>query len=369
MQKDKLFESAFKNSSIGMALVGPDGRWLDVNPSLCKLLGYSEEEMLQMTFQCVTHPEDKCIGRALVKDFLSGKISSHVSEKRYIHKNGDVIWAQLTSSAIIENGEFRLFVSQIQDITERKKASQRIATASKMAALGEMAAGIAHEINNPLTVIEGNTSILKMKLRALGHSDADIMNRLERISSTVARISSIIAGMRNFSRKSKNTVEDAQLKVIISETLNLCREKMVNSAVDLNVKVDPKFEVRCNHLELSQVILNLVNNAHHAVVNADTKRKISIQAKENTKNIEIHIADSGPGIPLENRAKIMKPFFTTKPLGAGTGLGLSLSKEMMERMGGSLTLDETKQETTFVLKVPKALKTKVKAAKPAIHAA
>ncbi|GGI17590.1 PAS domain S-box protein [Oxalicibacterium faecigallinarum] len=120
---DKLFESAFNYSSIGMALVGLNGRWLKVNPSLCRLLGYTESELLHIDFQTLTYPEDLDTDMTHVGNLLKGEIDSYEMEKRYIHKSGTLIWALLSVSLVRdENGMPSFFISQIQDITARKEA-------------------------------------------------------------------------------------------------------------------------------------------------------------------------------------------------------------------------------------------------------
>lgn len=354
MVSNQLFRSAFSHSSIGMALVAIDGRWLDVNPALCELFGYTKEEFLKKTFQEMTHPEDHSVGVKITHDFVSGAMSSHVTEKRYIHKNGEVIWARLTISGIGKNGKVDMFVSQIQDITESKTSQQRLINASKMAALGEMASGIAHEINNPLTVIEGNASILKVALEKKGLDAPEVFERLERISATVQRICSIVDGMRNFSRRDEGAGEQKNcLKDVVSETLNLCREKLVNSGVNLSVELQGEYAIIGNRVELSQVLMNLLSNAHHALEDSP-KKNIFIRSNSSNDMAYLVVKDNGIGVPEDLRDKIMKPFFTTKPLGKGTGLGLSLSKEMMERMGGSLELLDGEKGAEFRISIPLA---------------
>lgn len=353
MGKDQLFESAFIHSSIGMALVGKDGTWLDVNPALCKILGYSKEEFLKLNIHDLTHSDDHCQSLKIIKDFTTGKAFSHVTEKRYRHRNGDVVCARLTVSAIYDEGEFKMFLSQIQDITQMKINEQKLLDASKMAALGEIAAGIAHEINNPLTAIEGNASILRLKMAKLGIDDLEVFNRLKKIRSTVQRISSIISGMRNLARTESSQKEDGSLKGILQEGLTLCGEKL--SDIEVTIDIESDLEVNCNKVELGQVFINLVSNASHALEESQNKR-INIRAQACTESVRVFITDTGKGIPNDIRNKVMKPFFTTKPVGKGTGLGLSLSKQMMERMGGDIELLESSQGTTFCVSVPKAKK-------------
>jgi PAS domain S-box-containing protein len=128
---DSLFQNAFEHAAIGMALVAPDGKWLRVNHSVCDITGYSEEELLQRSFQDITHPEDLDLDLANVGKMLEGEIDGYQMEKRYYHKNGAIVWVLLSVSLVRdEQGRPRFFISQIQDITSRKESERQLGEAS-----------------------------------------------------------------------------------------------------------------------------------------------------------------------------------------------------------------------------------------------
>ncbi|MEY2505386.1 MAG: hypothetical protein QOJ05_908 [Verrucomicrobiota bacterium] len=128
---DVLFQNAFEHAAIGMALVAPDGKWLRVNRSICEITGYSEEELLQRSFQDITHPDDLDLDLANVKKMLAGEIDSYQMEKRYFHKNGAIVWVLLSVSLVREETiQPRFFISQIQDITSRKESERQLGEAS-----------------------------------------------------------------------------------------------------------------------------------------------------------------------------------------------------------------------------------------------
>jgi PAS domain S-box-containing protein len=128
---DSLFQNAFEHAAIGMALVAPDGKWLRVNRSVCEITGYSEAELLQRSFQDITHPDDLDLDLANVGKMLAGEIDSYQMEKRYLHKNGAIVWALLSVSLVRDNdGKPRFFISQIQDITSRKESERQLGEAS-----------------------------------------------------------------------------------------------------------------------------------------------------------------------------------------------------------------------------------------------
>ncbi|HKP03246.1 MAG TPA: PAS domain S-box protein [Chthoniobacterales bacterium] len=131
LSEDGLFQNAFEHAAIGMALVAPDGKWLRVNRSICEITGYSEEELLQRTFQDITHPDDLDLDLANVKKMLAGKIDAYQMEKRYFHKRGAIVWVLLSVSlARDDKGKPRFFISQIQDITSRKESERQLGEAS-----------------------------------------------------------------------------------------------------------------------------------------------------------------------------------------------------------------------------------------------
>ncbi len=348
----KLFESAFKFAPIGMTLVSLEGKFLKVNQSLCDFLGYSADELLKVDFQSLTHPADLSYDLENLRDITSGKIQTYRIEKRYLHKEGRDLWALLNVS-LIKNAEGapQFFISQVQDITELKNAQQSVIYNSKMIALGEMASGIAHEINNPLTIINLNASILN-DLVKMNPVDVGVMNTfIGKISETVTRISDIVTSLRRISRRSDDLhFERCSLESVIHDALALCIEKFRSRGVVLHKKIE-NVEVECRSVEISQVLVNLLNNAFHAVHDFENK-EIGVEAYVKGDVVRIEVTDNGHGVPTNIRSKIMEPFFTTKPLGEGSGLGLSISRNIVDLHHGRLFLDPSSNRTKFVVELP-----------------
>lgn len=353
MQTD-LFQSAFKFSPIGIALVSPEGKWLKVNDALLQLLGYSEEEFLSLDFLQMTHPEDLKADLDFVSELLLGKRETYQMEKRYFHKNGSVVYA-LLSVSLIRNADFspQHFISQIQDLSELKKTQAKLHTNSKMVALGEMAAGIAHEINNPLTIINLHSKALEQLVGDEELNRPLISAFTHKISDTVKRISCIVSSLRKFSADSTkhDSLEAYNVSGIIEDSLGLCTEKFKAAGVELELNVPDELEVECNPLDISQVLINLINNAFYAIKD-HSEKKIAISVQEIEGMMVLSVMDSGPGIPKEIRAKLLDPFFTTKPIGQGTGLGLSISRSIIKVHNGEIYLDETSTRTNFIVKIP-----------------
>lgn len=232
----------------------------------------------------------------------------------------------------------------------------------KMAVLGEMAGGMAHEVNNPLAIIIGVSQVAMRKIES-GKSDlSSVLETLKTVESTAERIVKIVRGLKLFSRDAGSDPKSpAQLKVLIDDSVNLCMERFKSAGIDLRMGHIVDELVSCRPAQISQVILNLLNNSFDAI-EGQSEKWISIESrveksalqKGNSGTIEVWLTDSGVGISLQVAKKIMEPFFSTKPVGKGTGLGLSISKGIIAEHGGSLFLDESCKNTRFVIKLPLA---------------
>jgi PAS domain S-box-containing protein len=240
-----------------------------------------------------------------------------------------------------------------ENITSRKEAEIRLAHSSKLSALGEMAGGIAHEINNPLSIIKGYIDLLK-RHSARQSLLPELLNQyVAKMDLTVSRISRIVNGMRRFARESSSDEKvNYSLNKIVEETLDFCLERINNNGTAVEVEYlrhEPM--VSCRPVEISQVILNLINNAFHATSNFPHSW-IKITLQEEGPIYRILISDSGEKISPQIRQKLFQPFFTTKEVGVGTGLGLSISRSIIEEHKGKLYYLDESPNTTFVIELP-----------------
>ncbi len=256
---------------------------------------------------------------------------------------------------------FELLGLQLANVISRQRVARRekeqlaaLVSASKMAALGEIAAGVAHEINNPVSSIS-LTSHLMSTLSKTGGLDAEaVQTNTSRIKACVQRISTIVSELRDFSRDSSaDPFTAVPVSKIVEETLDLCSARFASRGIKFELgNFPPEWCIDCRASQISQVLLNLLNNAYDAVVGLDT-RWIRLEGREVDDAIEISITDSGPGVDEEVAEKMMVPFFTTKPPGMGTGLGLSISSNIVTDHGGQLRLDPTSNNTRFTVLLPK----------------
>jgi C4-dicarboxylate-specific signal transduction histidine kinase len=234
---------------------------------------------------------------------------------------------------------------------ERMKSSHN----AKMASLGEMAAGLAHEINNPLAIINGYSSKLS-KMVERDTLDSESLNVLaNKIKNTSFRISSIIKGLKAFSRDSQNDpLENVTVVDIIDDTLSFCQEKLKNNGVRLEV-IHPEKDVfvSVRPVEISQVILNLLNNSFDEISSMNTDDPwVKLETSYIDEYVKISVTDCGNGISDEVAKRLFEPFFTTKDVNKGTGLGLSISRNIIEKHGGKFYLDQEKTNTCFVILIP-----------------
>ncbi|UXR63803.1 PAS domain-containing protein [Bdellovibrio bacteriovorus] len=243
---------------------------------------------------------------------------------------------------------------EIQTEMQMAEAKAKMISSTKMAALGEMSGGIAHEINNPLTVIQARAFQLQQMVDAGKTDPVKIKQAAESISRTADKIARIIKSLRSFAREGTyDPFEVVPVKQVIEETLEFCRTRFYNHGVEIEVgPIDPDLEVECRLIQIEQVLLNLLNNSFDAI--ADLKDKwIRINVAEQEDSIEIFVTDSGGGIPATIADQIMLPFFTTKEVGKGTGLGLSISAGIIKSHKGDLRLHSEAPNTTFVIKLPR----------------
>lgn len=357
---EKSFRTLFENTPLGIVQLDPSLKIISANQAFGTFLGYQPNELVGKSVLEFTHPEDLDESKKFVDRIQNADFSIKRFEKRYINKSGKVVWVSVNSRSVqlVENGEFSVF-SVMEDITEARNieeelrlAQLKLVSASKMALLGEMASGVAHEINNPLAIISGKIFMIRKYLQDHLIDPIKLEADLNVVERSVFRISKIVKGLRLFSRTSKDDLKiEIQVKSLIQDTFELCQDRFELANCEFRFELQEQIQVSCRPSEISQVLLNLLNNSCDAV-QALQEKWTSVVVEKAEGNILIKVIDSGFGIPDSIVEKMMNPFFTTKEVGLGIGLGLSISRGIAEAHGGTLTYSLEKGHTCFVLNLP-----------------
>ena len=326
------FRGAFDAATIGKALVSPDGRFLQVNPALCELFGYTEEELLAVSFQELTHPEDLDADLDLVRQMLAGEIQTYHLDKRYVHRLGHTLWARLSVSLVRDAGGAPLhFVSQIQDIGQQRQAeelAEQLRHSQKLDAIGRLAGGVAHDFNNMLTAIRGYSELLLG-----GLDEGDPLRRYAvQISRAAEQAATLPRQLLAFSRREAWQPRPVDVNEVLTEATDMLG-RLVGESIEL--VVTPRAQsgtVQSDPGHLEQVLLNLAINAGEAMPGGGTvrisTRNALITGKPHMGGVDarggryvvLAVSDEGEGMSAETKARAFEPFFTTKVNGSGLGL-------------------------------------------------
>lgn len=338
------------NASCIVEHTDPQGRISYVNDGFVRVSGYSRSELIGMRSSIVNsafHPP--VFFENLWNTINSKKIWK--GEIRNKTKSGDFYWVDTTIVPILdEEGRVQEFVSIRHDITDRKMTELQLIQSSKLASLGQMSAGIAHEINNPLAIILGAVSLLPK----FADDPDKFKQKIQLVEKSGERISKIIQGLRKFSRTADGvTFEWHSLAKIARESLVLIDAKAKLNSVSVALDIASEASVYCNEVEIEQVLVNLVGNSIDAIKGCNEKW-VRVHIFERDAFIVLRVIDSGFGIPAQVRDKIFDPFFTTKGIGEGTGLGLSISKGILDEHGAGIEVLADAVNTCFEVTFKKA---------------
>jgi PAS domain S-box-containing protein len=341
-----------------MVLVkGPESRIHWANKAFRGYYGMTNEELhglVDASFSLPGHTEKYIEDDRHV--FETGQVRE-IAQELVRGRSGEVkIFHTVKSPILDERGNISMTVGVSRDITEKlatekavEEQNMLLASSAKMSALGVMAGGIAHEINNPLGIIQGITANLLDEHPQL---PLPVREGLKKIHGTSVRIAKVIRGLRLFSRNADlDPMVSADPNQILRDTLELCAEKFRADGVELRLKGACRKPVQCRPTEIAQVLLNLLQNAYDAVAGSD-QPWVQVEMQQHAERVVFKISDSGSGIDPAVATRMMDPFFTTKEVGKGTGLGLSLSKKIMESHGGRLEYLPGDRNTVFVMSLP-----------------
>jgi two-component system, NtrC family, sensor kinase len=326
------------------------------NPAAAALLGFSSADELR--------------GRKLAGLIQSGEEDAltqpgqeeGVREVHWVHREGRLVLGEVVTFPLVFEGQPSR-VSIVRDVTERKHLREKLQTADRMAAIGSLAAGVAHEINNPLSFMLSNVRFVRDELQALvDEADDTIRERLKEVQEALQetqeggdRVSEIVRDLRTFARGDDGKRGPVNVHSVLDLCGNIARSQLRHRAQLVKNYGDVP-SIQANESRLGQIFLNLIINAAQAIPEGADAKQHEVRLttwKEGTDHVVVEVKDTGVGIPQENLHRLFDSFFTTKPAGVGTGLGLSICRGIVTGLGGRITVvSEPGKGTAFRVFLP-----------------
>lgn len=381
IQIEERFRTSFNNAAIAKALIALDGSWLQVNPSLCQLLGYEPPELLELRIKDLTHPNDQEIDRHQIRQLLTGQISSYHIEKRFLHRLGHTL-SVLLSVALVHNsqGKPSYFIAEMQDITQRKQAeaalylqlqqtlqlqtalqakNQALQESSQAAqaanlAKSEFLAMISHEIRTPMNAVIGMTDLLRET-----RLDSHQQDFVETIRTSGESLLTIINDILDFSKIESGKLElelhPFPIATCVEEALDIVNSKATAKGLELAYFIEPEtpIHIQGDANRLRQILVNLLGNAVKFTASGEVIVTVSardVATAEMTPEVPLAlhellfaVKDTGIGIAPKHQQQLFQSFCQldssiTRQYG-GTGLGLAISKQLCELMGGTIWVE------------------------------
>jgi len=277
---------------------------------------------------------------------------------RALHRGDELLWADVTASPLREGqGEIDGLVIIWRDVTEHRRAEETARTSERLASLGVLAAGVAHEVNNPLTYIVGNLSVIEELVGAPdGPEPADLPDlraATREALQGVQKVANITKSLLSLARSDTGTLGPVEMGAVIEACVRVAANEIRHRA-RLELQLQPVPTLWANEGELSQVVLNLLLNAAHAIPSGQAAQNtITVRCKVDGGDVLVQVEDTGAGIPARILGRIFEPFFTTKDVGTGTGLGLAVSRRLIQDLGGTIQVhSELGRGTCFDVRLP-----------------
>lgn len=368
-RSEELFRLAFENAPIGMALVDLDGKWLNVNPAFCNMVGYTNQELQTIDFQTITHPDDLVLDLELVRDVLAGVIPSYQLEKRYIHKNGSTIWGLLNVSLLRDEKNTPLhFISQIQDITERKQREEEIERLNHDLEINvkkrtqeleetnqdleNYTYTLTHDLRQPLHNLTALTSEIVNEYAETLDEEGKYMLYL--IKQNAEKMDNLIVDLMEFARAKIVSLnkEELNMKKLFEEEIKIAKKEYPHN--QMQIFLPTLLPASGDNAAITLVCKNLISNAFK-YSSKEKIAQIAISSWRKNNMIIYQVSDNGVGFDLnkkEHLFTIFKRLHSAKEF-AGTGVGLAMCERIIKKHGGRMWADSTKGEgATFFFSLP-----------------
>ena len=354
-ESEKKYHTIFNNAPNSMFVLDSSSLTvLDCNTTASSVYGWADKDLIGRPFMTVIHPDE------IERLNSQMRVFTTINQVKSVHKNGDSFFVDMML-ATSGHADVEYLLVSTTDITERLEAEQQLFHAGKMATLGEMATGVAHELNQPLTVIKSASNFFMKKVKANEPIPGDTLGTLAKeVDSYVDRATKIINHMREFGRQ----VDQEAVLVDVNESLDrafaLLGKQFAARGITIHWDItEPLPRVLATPDQLEQVFINLFVNARDELEEktesaVSATPEITVRTYQNTNDVVVEVEDNGGGIPEELIHKIFEPFFTTKKVGKGTGLGLSISYGLIKDFGGDIHAENGETGARFTITLPVA---------------
>ena len=347
------WQAMFQHSPVGIALADDQGRILSANPALQAMLGYTESELRRMTLMRITPVEDRAAAQARLDKVLAGEWREVHVQRRFQHRQGALVWANTSVACVPQDdrdgkGEPPFIVVVAEDVTERRLAEEALARArnelarvTRASTLGELAASIAHEVNQPLAAIVANGQAAERWMDRGAAGEPEARQAVQRIVRDANRAGEVVARVRRLLRQGELQREPLRMDQVVDEVLDLVRMEAQTARIALLYEPPRGLpEVRADRVQVQQIVLNLLMNAMEAIgARTGGARWVEVtlaatQGPDGHDAVRVDVRDSGIGLAPQDVDKVFDAFHTTKP--GGMGMGLAISRSIVEAHGGRL---------------------------------
>lgn len=360
-ESEQRWRAVYENTAVGVSLSDLQGNMHAANPALQEMLGYTESELIglgNLTTDVEASHEDR---RLQLERLVNGSQVEMRQQKGYRHRNGMTILANVRESLIPGTSDLPpTLITVVEDITTQKRAEAELAQTkdalarvSRVTTMGELAASIAHEVNQPLTAVVVNGHACLRWLSTEPRNDLEVQDAIQRIVRDANRASEVIARIRGFLKRSKTDRTMVCMDNVVEDVIGLARDSLRSAGVQLIKHVDSDLpRVFADSVQLQQVILNLMMNGIEAMGSCATpERQLELRVVKHGGDIDVSVSDSGTGLVTADFERIFEAFYTTKP--DGMGMGLAIGRSIVEAHGGRLWAQANKtQGLTLQFRLP-----------------
>ena len=349
-QSEENYRALFDSSVIGTFVLDAETMKIVIgNQAAARMFGLSSaQESIGKNPLDFVLPEDKERAAGIIAKELFEQDLRKTHEIQALTKDGRKVWVSITGARITHGGNLAGLIS-FTDVTEQKKQTEKLVMTDRLASLGELASGTAHELNNPLTSIIGFSQLLMER-----KVPEDIREDLRLINSEAQRAVNVTQNLLTFARKHASVKQRNQINSIIEDVLELRAYDQGVNGIEVEKRLDQNLpEIMVDYFQMQQVFMNIIINAEYFMIKAHNRGTLTITSKKENDVVMISIADDGPGIPPENLKRIFDPFFTTKETGKGTGLGLSICHGIVTEHEGQIYVkSQLGRGATFFVELP-----------------